>query len=290
MSYLEDTTAYIINYNSAQVIETCLKNLSGVSEIIIVDNASTDDSLARAEAFNSGIKIIRNSENHGYGVAANQALAQVKTPYALAVNPDAEINAEAISKLVRGMIDYPNAIVTAPYLLSPDRGLILRVKGPHEKMHGPLSVIPEGPFSTWSITGAVWLCRMSAWRDVGGYDENIFLYCEDYDLCRRATSKGYTLVYIPDSQGTHLVNQATIPTRRIRWRKEWNMTWSELYLAEKYEGTAKGRSEGFRKLRQHGLKALFYALVLDQKRLLRDLPAALAALRFLRGGKPTRGL
>jgi len=289
MNHLDQITAYIINYNSAHVIETCLKNLGDVASIIIVDNASTDDSLALAERINPNVKIIRNSDNQGYGVAANQALAEVKTPYALAVNPDAEIDAEAITKLVQGMIDYPNAIVTAPYLHNPDRGLVLTGMGPHERIQGPLPVVPEGPFTTWFITGAVWLCRMSAWRDVGGYDENIFLYCEDYDLCRRATSKGYTLVYIPESQGTHLVNQATIPTRRIRWRKEWNMTWSELYLAEKYEGPAKGRSEGFRKLRHHAPKALFYLLVLDQKRLLRDLPAALAAWRFLRGGKPTRG-
>lgn len=290
MSKLADVTVVIVNYNSAHVIESCLAKLEDAAATIIVDNASTDDSLARAEAVCPHVTIIRNLENLGYGCAVNQGFSQVETPYALIINPDAELDAEAVSKLVEGMTQYSNAAITAPYLFSPARGLELAGMGPHDNNQGPFSVVPEGPFSTWFITGAVWLCRMSAWRDVGGFDENIFLYGEDRDLCRRATDKGYTLIYIPASEGIHLVSQATKPTRRIRWRKEWNIVWSHLYLTKKYDGQDVARSEGYRLLRRHGPKALFYALVIQPKRFFRDLAVAHAAYTYLRGGKPARGI
>lgn len=289
MNSLDQVSVVIVNYNSADVIEACLFNLKDAAATIIVDNASTDDSLARAEAVNPNVKFIRNLKNRGYGPAVNQGFSQVETPYALIINPDAELDIEAVSKLVQAMTEYSNAAITAPFLYSPARGLELAGMGPYETTQGTFSVVPEGPFCTWFITGAVWLCRMSAWHDVGGFDENIFLYGEDRDLCRRIAAKGYTLIYIPESQGVHLVSQATRPTRRIRWRKEWNIVWSHLYLTEKYDGRDAAKSEGFRLLRRHGPKALFYALVIQPKRLFRDMAVTHAAYTYLSGGKPTRG-
>ena len=124
-------------------------------------------------------------------------------------------------------------------------------------------------------------------NDVGGFDENIFLYGEDLDLCRRMTDTGYTIIFCSKARGDHLVSQATAPSRQIRWRKEWNIAWSHLYLSKKYNGSASAEAWGL--LRKHGPKTLFYALVIQPRRFMRDLAVSHAALSFLMGGKPKRG-
>lgn len=290
MTHLQDVTLVIVNYNSAAVIEKCLEPLKGVTNVVIVDNASNDDSLERVRRLRPDSDIILNDTNLGYGCAVNQGFARVGTPYALLINPDAVLTPESVNKLIATAQAFPNTGIVAPLLYSPKRGLELELKGPAEKTQSRTDNEPVGDFCSWFATGAVWLCDMAAWRDVGGFDENIFLYCEDLDLCRRLTDKGYTIVHCPEARGEHLVSQATRPSRRIRWRKEWNIVWSHLYVMGKYEGRRPARAEAWRLVRKHGPKTLFYALVIQRKRFMRDLAVSHAALTFLLGGVPKRGV
>ena len=289
MAGLKELSVVIVNYNSAAVIEACLAPLQEVARVIVVDNASVDDSVEKVRLARPDADIILNEENRGYGCAVNQGFAKVKTTYALLINPDAVLTPEAIVNLIDTAEQTNRAGIVAPFLYSPKRGLELELKGPQEKTQSRADIVPEGAFCTWFATGAVWLCNIAAWRDVGGFDENIFLYCEDLDLCRRMTQKDYVILFAPAARGEHLVSQATLPTRRIRWRKEWNIVWSHLYLMKKHEGAKLAMSESWRLLRKHGPKTLFYALVLQPKRFMRDLAVSHAALSFLMGGIPKRG-
>lgn len=284
---LDDTTVVAVAYNSADVIETGLGALASARAIVVVDNASTDGSADKIAQRFPNATVIRNSENRGYGRAMNQAMALVETPFALHLNPDAVVTPEALAKLhAAARENGERTAIVAPFLYSPKRGLELSIMGPADRVHGPAAVVPEGRFCTWFVTGAVWLCRMDVWRDVGGFDENIFLYNDDLDYCRSATALGYAIVVEPDARGEHLVSQATRPTVRIRWRKEWNIVWSHLYLDRKYDGPRTARRTAWRLIRKHGPKAVFYGLVIQPKRLLRDLAITHAALSFLMGRSP----
>jgi GT2 family glycosyltransferase len=251
-----------------------------------VDNASSDSSVERVRKTCANAEIILNAQNLGYGSAVNQGFSRVKTCYALLINPDAILTPEAVKSLIATAEAYEKTGIVAPILFSPKRGLELELKGPKEQGHKRTKITPDGNFCTWFATGAVWLCNMEAWRDVGGFDENIFLYGEDLDLCQRMTDKGYTIIFCSKARGDHLVSQATAPSRQIRWRKEWNIAWSHLYLTEKYYGSA--AAEAWRLIRKHGAKTLFYALVIQPKRFMRDLAVSHAAFSFLMGGKPKR--
>jgi N-acetylglucosaminyl-diphospho-decaprenol L-rhamnosyltransferase len=270
------------------VIECCLAPLADAAQIIVVDNASTDDSVELVLQACANADVILNSQNFGYGSAVNQGFSRVQTPYALLINPDAILTSKAVERLIATAKACTNTGIVAPLLYSPKRGLELDLKGPGERSQSSTENIPDGDFCTWFATGAVWLCDMAAWRDVGGFDETIFLYGEDLDLCRRMTNKGYTILLCPKARGEHLVSQATASSRKIRWRKEWNIVWSHLYLTEKYDGSA--TAEAWRLVCKHGPKTLFYALVIQPKRFMRDLAVSHAALSFLIGGKPKRGL
>ena len=279
---LSETSVIVVCYNSSAVIADSLAPLKDAAAVIVVDNASTDGSAERIAADFPGVTLIRNERNLGYGRAVNQAMDLVETPYALHLNPDAVLPPEMLAKLQEGMVGAGDkCVIAAPLLESPRRGFELSVSGPGEWAQSPIRPEPEGPFCTWFVTGAVWLVRTATWRALGGFDENIFLYHDDFEFCRRATEADYRIVVVPDARGKHLVSQGTTPTTRIRWRKEWNIIWGHLYVLRKYEGAASAKREAWRLIRKHGPKTLFYALVLQRKRFMRDLAVTHAALTHL---------
>jgi len=283
---LSDITLVCVTYNSALVIESCLSPLLDVANVVIVDNASRDDSVDRVLALRPDAKIIQNDGNPGWGPAVNQGFAAVETTFALLMNPDATITPEVACQLKSAAIENENAGIVAPFLYSPNRGLELTMRGPGERNHEKPEIVPEGPVCTWFMTGAVWFCRVSAFRDIGGFDENIWVYCEDLDVCKRLAMKNHAMILLPDARGDHLVSRAQPSTIAIRWRKEWNIVWGHLYLIQKYETTTQATSEAWKLIRKHAPKALFYVLVLRQGRFLRDLAVAHAACSYLLGKKP----
>ena len=286
---LSETSVIVICYNSSAIIADCLAPLKDAAAIIVVDNASTDGSAERIAADFPGVTLIRNENNQGYGRAVNQAMALVETPFALHLNPDALLTPQMLARLMAGISAAgERCVIAAPLLESPNRGLELSVSGPGEWSQAPIWPKPEGPFCTWFVTGAVWLVRTDVWLTVGGFDENIFLYHDDFEFCRRATDADYHILVVPDALGKHLISQGTTPTIHIRWRKEWNIIWGHLYMLRKYSGTATARREAGRLILKHGPKILFYALFLQSKRFMRDLAVTHAALTYLLRSKNWR--
>ena len=280
---MQDITVVQVNYNSAQVFESCLRPLVDAKKIIIVDNASIDDSVSRIEAAFPDARIIRNDRNLGYGTAMNQAVAAATTPYVLQVNPDSVINAENVGKLYEAAEQNKNAAIIAPLIEHPRRGITLSLMGPEDNRPVPVQSLPEGPFCTWFITGTIWLCRTDLFRRVGGFDESIFLYSEDTDFCLRVVRAGYIILVSPDAVALSLGSHSAPPSIRLQWRKEWNIVWSHLYVTEKFWGKREMRSEAWRLIRKHALKSLFYALILRQGRFRRDLAVTHAAVSYLAG-------
>lgn len=284
---LDETTIVLVTYNSAGVIESCLAPFRGVRAVVVVDNASRDDSAGHALAVYPGALVIRNRENVGYGRAANQGTARVETPYVLYLSPDAVLDVEGLARLhAAAEAGGERTAIVAPILYTPKGEPELSVMGPGERNHHRLAPVPEGDFCTWFTTGAIWLCRTAAWRDIGGYDENIFLYHEDFDFCRRMTARGYTIMIVPGVRGGHRISGSTPPSVRIRWRKQWNLVWGHLYLERKFRGAAAARAEAWQLILKRVPKTVFYALVLRPKRFLRDLAMSHAAVSFLLGVRP----
>lgn len=288
MAGQNDLTIVIINYNSGDVIGDALAPLAGTFPLVIIDNGTQDGSLARLQRTYPDATYIINDDNQGFGTAINQGMERVETEFALLLNPDALIDLEAIRHLLEIAENDPAAGIVAPYLSSPNRGLELDIMGPHETNHGPADIVPEGDFCTWFATAAVWLIRKSALSEIGGFDENLYVYAEDLDICRRLSLAGYSIIVAPEARGTHLVSHATKKTASLRWRKEWNIIWGHLYLINKFETWQAAKTEAWRLIRKHGPKVPFYFLVFDRKRFLRDLAVTSGAISYLMGRKPRR--
>jgi hypothetical protein len=223
----------IVNWNAGRALDDCLASLFASKpvealEVLLVDNASTDGSQARAARDYPGIKILQNAENRGFAPGANQGLECAVGELMLLLNPDAMLQPSTISLLVDFMNGHPEAAVVGPRLLNPDgtvQGSARRDPSPWTGLFGrdaPLTrLFPNNPVSRrelpnlchvgdaplevdW-ISGACLLVRRAAYEQVGGLDERFFLFWEDADWCRRFRRAGWKVYYLPTAVGTHRV-------------------------------------------------------------------------------------
>lgn len=279
----QDVTVVVVAYNSGHAIGACLKSLGPGAKVVVVDNASGDDSISVVRAARPEAEIVQNVENVGFGTAVNRGFARATTKYVLLLSPDTTIGEDALGRLIAATEANPEAAIVAPLLKDGHGRIELSVMGPAEHNHRPADAAPEGDFCTWFAMAAVWLCRPDHWRAVGGFDEKIFLYGEDADLCLRTTRVGFSIVVVPDAVALHRGGQSSRKTWKSRWVRDWHMTWGHLYLEKNHGDPAKAASEARGLLRRHGGRAILYFLLLRWGRAMGNLAKASAARAFLDG-------
>jgi N-acetylglucosaminyl-diphospho-decaprenol L-rhamnosyltransferase len=196
-----ECTVVIVTFNSAHCIPK-IKFLREMPHVIFVDNASDDETCAAITTEIPNAKILLNKTNKGFGAANNLALNQVKTPYALLLNPDCVTTETEIARLLLAASTYSNAAIIAPHLIRKDDSVEVSYRWPHANWisRGPQA---EGPCCVGFVCGAALLLNMEVMRDIGFFDETFFLYYEDEDLCQRVFNHKKQVILIPDARVTH---------------------------------------------------------------------------------------
>ncbi len=284
-----------VTYHSAAVIEKCLASVAKAAQVIVVDNASDDGTPALACRTLPTADIISNPANRGFGNACNQGLERVNVEFALMLGPDSTIDEASLAALIDAADRWPEAGLLGPSIiaanghveLSHDLGLFERIVGGKRL---DCDLVPEGPLCADHISGAVLLARMSALREVDGFDTNIFLYYEDDDLAIRMRRAGYTLILVPDARASHAGGGSTRPSLRIHCRKFWHMAWSRLYIEAKYHGRGAAVRVAVRHAPKFLAKALGYSLILNVRKGSRDAARLAGTLAWLAGVKAVRNV
>ncbi|MHC8492943.1 glycosyltransferase family 2 protein [Thalassospira sp. SM2505] len=289
------TTVITITHNGGLVIGGLLKSLPANLPLIVVDNASTDDTLDIVTALRPDAKIIRNKIGLGYGTAASQGLSEVTTEFALLANPDSLMTKDAIDALVDAADQYPDAAMFGPLHkdgngnIEPSHNVEIWKRNSYGKQ--AYRCVPEGPLCVEFLSGAVNLVRMDAMKQVGFYDPEIYLYYEDDDMCVRLRRAGYMLILVASSVVTHLNGGSVRPNRAYYWEKFWNIAWSRIYFETKYKGRLAGNCLGIKYALRFAGKALMYGVVMKQAKCWRDLArsaGSLAAVIGIRASKLPR--
>ena len=188
---MSEISVVIVTYNSTDVVANAILSViedTSVKQCFIVDNDSSDDIIALVASINSPkIVLIQNTENLGFGVANNIALDQVTTPYALLLNPDAEMDDGAVAILLVAAKRYLNAGILTPLLYGADGETqeCYRLDIFRRDVNDGLFFEPDGDMCADFLIGAVMLLNMKIMRKIGFFDPNIFLYYEDDDLCKK---------------------------------------------------------------------------------------------------------
>ena len=268
-------TVVVVTHHSGSVIRQCLEPLGKAAKIVVVDNASDDNTLDIVGQTAPHSEILRNRVGAGYGNGASQGLAKVETEFALLANPDAVVSDRALARLVEAADAYPDGGLFGPTVtdaggaveLSHDVSLFERRLYGARHTESP----PDGPCSAEFLSGAVTLLRMSAYQAVGPFDPRLFLYYEDDDFCMRLRTAGFSLILVPDAIVSHIGGGSVRPSAHYYWEKYWHMAWSRLYIEEKYRGRAARRRTANSNLLRFALKALGNAVTLRGAKAWRDL-------------------
>src|SRR3989338_4384191 len=206
-AYAVDVSVLIVSYHSADLLKACvdsiLKQKQITYEIIVVDNASQDDSVQVIKQL--PVTGIFNTENIGFGRANNQAFLKAKGRYILLLNPDAEIvEQDFLQRLFVFMENNSQyGLVSAKVLdLSGEKETKPKKYYPGEKQAGLPYQHLQGEFA-W-VLGACMMIPHQIYAAVHGFDEDYFLYGEDADICLRVRQLGYEIGYYTDVHIKHV--------------------------------------------------------------------------------------
>jgi GT2 family glycosyltransferase len=211
----------LVTWNSAPYLRRCLEGIEGQThrnrELIVVDNASSDESLALLP---SHARVIRNESNRGFSAAVNQALAIARGKFVLLVNPDcfltpeyARLLIEANAGAATGLLLRAHSHDIIPTNAVDSAGMRMTRTG----RHLDIETRPASRTEVFGVSGAAAMYRMDFLRDVAIegeiFDEDFFAYREDADLAWRGQLFGWNAVCEPKALGYH-VRRVTPDVRR----------------------------------------------------------------------------
>lgn len=245
----------IINYNTKDLIDTCLKELmsllNGLNYLItVVDNASNDGSIDLIKSKYKEVFLIENKKNIGFGAACNQAIkANPEYDYYLFVNSDTKPLKDSIRKMMEYMDKNPDCGILGSKLLNNDGSMqnsfanypafktelfgkkIFQIINPKQNPHKRLKI--NSPLEVESVVGAFFMIRSKDFLNVSGFDERFFFFMEETDLCRQINLKGHKVIYHPEIQVIHY--QGKSANKNPKWSR-YNFYKSKYQFFKKWDG------------------------------------------------------
>lgn len=224
----------IVNYNTAGYLERCLASLGRCRgdlpiDVLVIDNASHDDSHHRAVKAHPWARLIENPTNVFLSPAWNQGARETEAPWLLFLNPDTEWFHGTLTDYVDAARTHTRAGIVGPMIRNPNGSIypsgrtfpsVLDAVG-----HAFVSPFTRrNPFTRryemdgWDrsteravdwVSGACMLMPREAFDDVGGFDERFPLYAEELDIATRLRARGWTVVFTPRVEVLHEIGVST---------------------------------------------------------------------------------
>lgn len=215
-------SAVIVNYRTPELLKRCLRSFEGIDgwdDVVVVDNASGDESSEMVRSEFASAHLIRASENRGFGAGANLGMATAKHDRVLLLNPDTWVGSETAPALESFFDSHAQAGVVGCGLFDPDGLALISAR----RFYTPATVALrrvapvsapirhfeladldlEKPTRVDWVAGSGMALRKSAFDSVGGFDQRFFLYFEDVDLCLRMWLEGYEVWQLREAPVFH---------------------------------------------------------------------------------------
>jgi len=279
---LKDLSVIIVNHNNRsdllQTLNSLPKSLNSLDhEIVVVDNASSDGSLEAVKLDFPLVKRIALSQNIGFARANNVGVNQTSGKYLFLLNNDTYVPRGAIQKLLELKKKHPEFGIVAPVVLHPDKTPQLSWgKDLHLFSEVFMKYFANGWYAwrfkrkkgkvsqnvDW-VSGACFLVERKLFEQIGGFDENFFLYVEDADLCRRIRQLGYTIHLTSEAWIIHYQGQSVsqYPGRFLHQAKR-----SQLYYYSKHNGRWSAALLRFYLLFRFSIKFIIGGLLRDPQK------------------------
>jgi GT2 family glycosyltransferase len=225
----------VLSWNTRELLRACLKSLferdHGVAfEVVVVDNNSKDGSAEMVAADFPQVRLVRNGVNEGYARGNNQGARLATAPFLLLLNSDTEVQPRALRILIDFLKQFPQYGAVAPRLVNPD-GSVQRacMRFPTltagllwdswiERRFGRSRAVRRyfmedfdhlGDADVDQPPGAATLVRRELWQKIGGFDESLWLFFNDVDLCRSIHDLGFKVRYLARAVVVHHGGRST---------------------------------------------------------------------------------
>lgn len=247
-------TVVIVNYNTgpflAEAVDSVITQRDVIKDVVVVDNASTDNSLDLIQIRDGDtytLRILRQRTNRGFAVGCNIGLAVARSDLVLFLNPDCRMSVGSISKMAEYLEGDGRVGIVGPLILGPDgkeqAGCRRDIPTPLQSVIVLLNLhkimkehprfrhynhidreIPLQPVDVHAVSGACMMTSKHEMNQLGAFDERYFLHFEDLDLCLRFLRAGKIIKFLPDVAVTHYkgVSSRATPVR-VHWHKHLSM-------------------------------------------------------------------
>lgn len=225
----------IVNYNTKDLLQECLASINNnvrdiLYEIIVVDNASKDGSVDMVASLFPEVKLIQNNSNQGFGSANNSGVRIAKGKYVFLFNSDALLISDTVSSLFNFLEKNQDYAMVGPRVVLQDNTRQPKICGelptvfrvfndsmflsslfPNISLFNGVNMdrLLKNETSLGWISGVCLLIRKKVFESVDGFDEEIFLYSEDMDLCRRVKDNSWKIAHIDDFPIIHKCGGST---------------------------------------------------------------------------------
>ncbi len=241
MNATDVTGVVIVNYNAGNWLLRCVQAVAASTrgvEIVVVDNASTDDSLERlsdALPLPVTVEVIRNTSNTGFARACNQGAGQTEASTLVFLNADCVVESDTLGFLRQALDENSDAGLAGALILDPDgaeqravRRRLPTTGRAFSTLSGLESVgisgvnvadelLAAGPVEVEAVSGALLCLKREAFAAVNGFDEDYFLHCEDLDLFVRLRAAGWKLLLVPAARAMHGLGVSSASAPLATW-------------------------------------------------------------------------
>lgn len=236
MVVFKNITAIIVAYNSVHLLPKIIKTLSLFENFVVVDN-STNASMRVTEqlkkVFPQG-KFINADKNLGYGSGNNLGISYVKTEYALILNPDLSIDEKNLNALVKTIQNYPKAMIVGANIYDTRLRKFERSYDWTWRYTSELNIEPDGDLSAMWLSGCCLLIRKILFEKIGKFDEKLFMYYEEFDICKRAVEKGYDVILSKNAIAYHKSQSSSAESFKVYFIKTVHWSRSKRIFAMKH--------------------------------------------------------
>ena len=258
----QNLSVIIVSFKSDHVIHKCISSIDKEIEIIVIDNSNNIKFKKSIEEQYKNVKCILSSKNIGMGAGNNVGIKNVVKDFALILNPDVILEDNTIDEIINASKSLDKFGIIAPISDKPQYPNYQFDKNESYKFD------KINPFKVKSVDGYSMLLNLKRLKKLFNFnffDENIFLYLENDDFCKRLRLSNENIYIVPKSKIHHLGGEAVDPKYEyeIELSRNWHWMWSKFYFNKKHYGYLVATFKILNNLLSAKVKFIFYLITLN---------------------------
>ena len=251
----DNITIVITSFKSDEKIKDCLNSINNNCKVLVIENSNDIIFKKKIENEFSNTQCILTGSNLGYGAANNIGLKNVKTKYALILNPDTLLEKSTINNFFNEIKSIKNFAIAGPHIQTSSNK--------YKKKFTDLNPMP-----TNNVKGFAMFLNMEQFADIGFFDDKFFIYFEEIDLCKRLNNLGKKIYLDPSIIINHIGGSSHNQSINFEMElsRNWHWMWSTFYYHKKHYGTSLALSKVIIKFISAIFKVIIYSIIFNSKK------------------------